>query len=91
MKDSRPRSVPQTPSGVTVAASPFNEVKLELGIILILMVIIWFLVESLVDSLGLQLILLFASGLAGMFRLIHRVRVTAKRQLEQAKPSDEVR
>lgn len=58
----------------TVAASPLNGVKFELGIILCLAGLAWLLHDLLVSDVVLQLIGLAAYGLAGMLWIILRTR-----------------
>lgn len=70
----RPRSVPGKKREFAVAASPFNLIKLELGIILLLGVL-WVLAVGLfVGSALLQLILLALYGVGAMAWLIVRTR-----------------
>ena len=59
---------------VTVAPSPFNAVKYELGVLLLLIIPVWILVEKLVVGAGQQLLYLLAySGLASLW-LVLRIR-----------------
>ena len=60
--------------GLTVAPSPLNEVKLDLGIILVVGVLLLLVQGRVVDSLPLQLLLLLSYGLLGMSWIIVRVR-----------------
>ena len=68
------RSIPENKSGFTVAASPLNPVKLELGIILIIGFFLLFIVTSLIESQLVQFGVLGAYGIMSMLWLIHRVR-----------------
>jgi len=73
--------------GITVAPSPLNEVKLDLGVILSVGVLLLFVQGRVTDHLSLQLLLLLSYGLLGMIWIIIRVRrVIAKleREREQA-------
>jgi len=74
LTDSKRDSVPENPSGFTIAASPLNPVKFELGIILIIGFSLIFIVSGSVDSQALQIILLAVYGFLSMFWLIYRVR-----------------
>jgi len=70
-----------------VAPSPFNEVKLDLGIILTVGVLLLLVQGRVVESLPLQFLLLLSYGLLGMFWIIVRVRRVVEkldRQREQA-------
>ena len=70
--------------GFGVKASPFNGVKLELGIILALGALLWLAADSITANLDAQLLLLAAFGLLGMVWLIVRTR----RVLNQCRRSD---
>lgn len=73
--------------GITVAPSPLNEVKLDLGVILSVGVLLLLVQGRVTDHLSLQLLLLLSYGLLGMIWIIIRVRrVIAKleREREQA-------
>ena len=89
MKSQGPRSVTQSGSKFTVAASPFNEVKLELGLVLVMAVIVWSLVESVIDDLALQLIVLAGFGVTAMSWLIWRVRRAEQRASRENAERDE--
>lgn len=60
--------------GMTVAPSPLNEVKLELGIILAVGVLLLLAQGRVVDSLPLQLLLLTSYGLIGLIWIVVRTR-----------------
>lgn len=60
--------------GFGVAASPFNGVKLELGVILALELLLWLAADSITADLVAQLWLLGGFGVAGMVWLIVRTR-----------------
>ncbi|MGB5065491.1 MAG: hypothetical protein WBQ37_17305 [Candidatus Competibacter sp.] len=60
--------------GLTVAPSPLNEVKLDLGIILAVGVLLLLVQGRALESLSLQLLLLLSYGLLGMVWIVIRVR-----------------
>jgi len=68
-----------TRSGMRVAASPFNGVKLDLAIIIVLLLLIWLVLANTVkDTLTQTIILFVCSGLAASWivfrvqRILHR-------------------
>ena len=74
-----------TPSkkGFGVAASPFNGVKIELGIVLILGFVLWLAADSITASITAQLLVLVSYGLIGAFWLVIRTRRVAQQWAEQ--------
>ncbi len=60
--------------GMTVAPSPFNEVKLDLGIILAVGCLLLLVQGRLLDSLLLQLLALVSYGGIGLIWIIVRTR-----------------
>lgn len=60
--------------GLTVAPSPFNEVKLDLGVILTVGVVLLLVQGRVLDSLSLQLLLLASYSLLGMIWIVIRTR-----------------
>lgn len=73
-------SLPQTDnqagtrSGMRVAASPLNEVKLDLAIIIVVLLLIWLVLAYTVADTVIQTVILFlCSGLAASW-IIFRVR-----------------
>jgi predicted membrane channel-forming protein YqfA (hemolysin III family) len=69
------QSMTQTePTGFGVAASPFNKVKFELGVILCVGALLWLAVDSITAQVALQLIILFVYGISGMLWLMVRTR-----------------
>lgn len=60
--------------GVKVAPSPLNEIKLDLGIILVVGFLLLLLQGRILDSLSLQLLLLASYGLLGMIWIVARAR-----------------
>ncbi len=76
---------------MTVAPSPLNEVKLDLGIILAVgLLLLLLLVQGrAVDGLPLQFLLLSSYGLLGMIWIVVRVRrVVAKLEREREQLPD---
>ena len=69
--------------GVTVYASPFNTIKLELGIILLLGVIAWILVDMLVANPVSQLLYLGGFGLASMSWIVLRIKILKRKLVER--------
>lgn len=75
---------------MTVAPSPLNEVKLDLGIILSVGVLLLLVQGRVTDSLSLQLLLLLSYGLLGMVWIVVRVRrVVAKLEREREQRPDD--
>ncbi len=74
MPELKSDSVPETKPSFTVAASPFNAVKLELGVVLVIGFFLLFIVSSLIDSPFMQVGLLGGYGAVSMLWLIFRVR-----------------
>jgi len=69
-----PDGVPDHGDGIRVPASPFNRVKLELGIILLLGLLLWLAADSITADADAQIGLLAGFGLAGMAWLVLRTR-----------------
>ncbi|HEC20432.1 MAG TPA: hypothetical protein ENI97_14020 [Gammaproteobacteria bacterium] len=65
--------------GFGVAASPFNGVKLELGISLILGVLLWLGAEFITADVGVQLLLLLSYGVLAAAWLVWRTRAVMRR------------
>jgi hypothetical protein len=75
--------------GMTVAPSPLNEVKLDLGIILAVGLLLLLVQGWAVDGLPLQFLLLSSYGLLGMIWIVVRVRrVVAKLEREREQLPD---
>ena len=72
-------SLPSSKKGFGVAASPFNGVKIELGIVLILGIVLWLAADSITASITAQLLLLVSYGLIGAFWLVFRTRRVLQR------------
>ncbi|ALP52784.1 hypothetical protein Tel_06230 [Candidatus Tenderia electrophaga] len=65
--------------GFTVPASPFNAVKLDLALIIIIAVVLWLIHDRLIaNQLG-QFLLLSGYGLAAMGWIVFRTRRVARR------------
>lgn len=60
--------------GLTVAPSPLNDVKLDLGVILVVGLVLLLVQGRALDSLFLQLLLLLSYGVLGMIWIIIRTR-----------------
>jgi len=76
--------------GLTVAPSPLNEVKLDMGIILAVGVLLLLVQGRAVDGLPLQFLLLLSYGLLGMTWIVIRVRrVIAKIERERNRAPDD--
>ncbi len=73
------RSITRKRRSVTVAPSPFNVVKFELGVILLLLPLVWLLVERLVTKTHWQFALLFAAASLASAWLIWRTRGVMRR------------
>ena len=75
--------------GLTVAPSPLNEVKLDLGVILAIGVLLLLVQGRALESLSLQLLLLLSYGLLGMLWIVIRVhRVMAQFDRERERNQD---
>lgn len=59
---------------LSVAPSPLNEVKLDLGVILAVGMLLLLVQGRVVDSLALQLLLLLSYGLLGLIWIVIRTR-----------------
>lgn len=77
-RDSKPGIVPENKAGFTVQASPLNQIKLELGAILIMAVALLIIVDFIADSRASQMGILAMFGLTAMGWLMIRVRKTVK-------------
>jgi len=72
--------------GFGVAASPFNGVKLELGICIILGILLWLGADFITTNKDTQLLILLAFSLLGTTWLVVRTRAVLRRCVtEQAK------
>ncbi len=77
-RDSESGIVPENKDGFTISASPLNQIKLELGAILIMAVALLFIVGFIVDSKASQMLVLISFSLTSMAWLIFRVKRTMK-------------
>ena len=77
------RSNTSAKDGFGVAASPFNQVKIELGLALILGIVLWLAAESITASITAQLLLLAGYGLISASWLIFRTQRIAQQYDEQ--------
>lgn len=83
------RSVTRRGHGMTVAPSPFNGVKLELGLLLVVGLGLWLVHEDLVSEPVWQLALLFGYGAGAALWLVlrtHRVSRAAVAELSVDRP-----
>ena len=67
-------SIPQKARRLTVAPSPYNAIKFELGVILLLTPVCWLLVDRLVRGAGARLLLLALFGVTAALWLVLRAR-----------------
>ena len=75
--------------GLTVAPSPFNDVKLDLGVILTVGIVLLLVQERVLDSLLSQLLLLASYSLLGMIWIVVRTRrIMARIAREREQRSD---
>lgn len=84
----------QPTKGFGVDASPFNQVKMELGLALILGIALWLAAESITASIATQLLLLAGYGLisAGwlVFRIQQIVQQCDEQKNEQISPKTDI-
>ena len=76
-----------TTQGFGVSASPFNGVKLELGVSLLLATLLWLAADSITSSTVEQLLMFLGFGLISASWLIFRIR-TVLRQCESSPSVD---
>ena len=67
------------PKGVGVAASPFNGIKLELGLCLVLGAMLWLGADSITANEGTQLLMLLIYSLLAAIWLVLRTRLILRR------------
>jgi len=65
--------------GVSVAPSPFNAVKLELAVIIVIGLLVWVAVDSITTSDAAQIVILLVFGLLGACWLIVRTYMVVRR------------
>ena len=75
-------SLPRRGKAFTVQASPFNAIKLDLALILVVGVVLLIAHERLVDDQLGQLLLLAGYGLAAMLWVVLRTRHVLKRHAQ---------
>ncbi len=71
--------------GLSVAPSPFNAVKLELAVILIVGLLLWIAVDSITNSDVTQIVILLVFGVFGAAWLILRTHILLRRIQNQNK------
>jgi hypothetical protein len=72
--------------GLSVNASPFNPLKLELGYLLLMGILLFIVIHRLSDNLWQQVVILFIYGLVSMLWLVARIRKVIRRQQAGSKP-----
>lgn len=85
----RARSVPGSGKSFAVAASPFNAVKLSLGVMIVVGLLLVLVTGRLTSSTPTQLLLLVSYGVIAAIWLVHRTRVVLREQTELAASSAE--
>lgn len=70
-------------TGFGVAPSPFNGVKLELGVILVLGLCLWLAAKFITANEFLQVLMLFCFAVMGTVWLIFRTKCLLDRELER--------
>ncbi len=73
---------PLSKKGFGVAASPFNGIKIELGIAISIGFVLWLAADSITASIATQLLLLVGYGLFSAGWLVYRTRRIVQ-QIEQ--------
>ena len=68
----------KTPKGFGVAASPFNGVKLELGVCIVLGMLLWLGAEFIIADEGTQLLILLTYSLSSAIWLVLRTRAVLR-------------
>ena len=76
-------SLPRQRRGFTVAASPFNPVKLDLALIIVVAVVVILVHERLTESFLAQLAILAGYGLISMAWLIRKIRRISRSVAEE--------
>ena len=69
----------QNKAGLRVVASPFNAVKLELAVIVVVGLVLWVVVDSITGNEITQIGILFGFGVAAAIWLVLRTRYLAQR------------
>lgn len=76
----REPSLPRQRRGFTVAASPFNGVKLDLALIVVGGVVVWLIHDRLIENGVGQLLFLAGYGLCAMGWLVAKTRLISRSQ-----------
>lgn len=71
------------PQGLSVAPSPFNAVKLELAVIIIVGLLLWIAVDSITTSHVTQIVILLVFGVLSAAWLIFRTHLLLRRLEKQ--------
>ena len=82
----------KTSKSFGVAPSPFNAIKLELGIVIVVGVLLLIGVDSITQDILIQIGLLFVAGVSAMVWIIWRTHNVLKRQSKmppETKPNNE--
>lgn len=79
MTKSESDSLTQKCAGVTVDASPFNGIKLEMVLSLVILAVVWLLVERYITDILDQLMLIGGAALVGMSWLLVRTHRVLRR------------
>lgn len=74
-------SLSRKKGGFTVQASPFNGVKLDLALILVMGVAVWMIHERVTDNVLGQLLLLIGYGVLAAVWVVFRTRRVAARHI----------
>ncbi|WP_455222549.1 hypothetical protein [Kaarinaea lacus] len=74
-----PENKSSKPQGLSVAPSPFNAVKLELAVIIIVGLLLWIAVDSITNNHAAQIVILLIFGLLGAAWLIFRTHLLLRR------------
>lgn len=85
----RARSVPGSGKSFAVGASPFNAVKLSLGVIIFVGVLLVLVTGRLTSSVPVQLLLLVSYGAIAALWLLQRTRRVLREQLATVQSSQD--
>lgn len=85
----RARSVPGSRKIFAVGASPFNAVKLSLGVIIVVGMLLVLVTGRLTSSTPAQLLLLGSYGVIAAIWLVHRTRAVLHEQTKNMPPSQD--
>jgi len=73
---------------LAVAPSPLNEVKLELGVILLAGTVLWLAADSITANVATQLLILLGYGMSAAAWLVFRTRRIVRQLAAGASPAD---